>query len=273
MVPAPLHEAGPLRLKACRHGLLLYNHHDTHVGRSLDLYGEYCEAEVALFRQIVRPGMFVVDAGANIGAHTVFLAQHVGAAGRVFAFEPQRLVYQILNANVALAGLTNVVTAQAALGAAAGSLKVPELDPNAANNVGALGLGGFSEGEDVPVRTLDDLGLARCDFIKIDVEGMEHEVLAGAAALLLRCQPRLYVENDRKQKSPALIQWLQSHGYRCYWHYSPFFSPHNHFGNPDNVFGPLVCLNMLCLPAADPVQPTGFRQVTGPDDWPDLRAG
>jgi FkbM family methyltransferase len=272
MVPAPLHESGHVRLKLCKHGPLAYNWHDTHVGRSLDLYGEYCETEVELFRQLVRPGQIVIDAGANIGALTVCLAQQVGPTGAVFAFEPQRLVFQLLNTNVALAGLTNVTTLPSALGARTGSLKVPELDPGAPNNIGSLGLGTFAEGDEVPVMTLDELGLQRCHFIKIDVEGMEEAVLWGASDLLQRCQPRLYVENDRREKSPGLIRLLLGRGYRCYWHMSPFYRPLNHFHNADNVFGPLVCLNMLCLPPGDPARLGGFAEVTDPEDWPRFAA-
>jgi FkbM family methyltransferase len=268
MVPAPLVESGHVRLKLCKHGPLAYNWHDTHIGRSLDLYGEYCEAEVDLFRQLVRPGQVVIDAGANIGAHTVCLAQQVGPRGVVYAFEPQRLVFQLLNTNVALAGLGNVVTSQNALGARPGTLHVPELDPSADNNIGSLALGAFSEGDEVAVIPLDELALERCHFIKADVEGMEEAVLWGATSLLERCRPRLYVENDRRDKSPALIRFLQGRGYRCFWHVSPFFRARNHFGNPDNVFGPLVCLNMLCLPAGDPAHLDGFAEVKDAQDWP-----
>lgn len=270
MIPPPLHEAGHVRLKRCRHGLLAYNPRDTHVGRSLDLYGEYCESEIDLFRVLVGAGDVVVDAGANIGAHTVFLAQRVGAGGAVFAFEPQRLPFQLLNANLALGGHANVSTFAAALGARPGGVLVPELDPMAANNVGSLALGAHAEGEELPVMTLDQLALGRCNFIKIDVEGMEEAVLWGATELLGRCRPRLYVENDRRERSPTLIALLRDRGYRCHWHLSPFYRPDNHFANPDNVFGPLVCLNMICLPLGDPLRLDAFAEVKDPDDWPDF---
>jgi hypothetical protein len=67
------------RLSDCRHGRMLYFSNDRYVGGSLDVYGDYCEDETQLFGQILRPGHVVVEAGANIGAHTVHLAQVVGA--------------------------------------------------------------------------------------------------------------------------------------------------------------------------------------------------
>src|SRR4051812_41890218 len=62
---------GHLRLRRCRHGLMLFNLNDVYIGTMLDLYGEYCEGELDIFRQIIRPGMTIIEVGANIGAHTV----------------------------------------------------------------------------------------------------------------------------------------------------------------------------------------------------------
>jgi hypothetical protein len=78
------------RLKECRYGSMLYNPNDTYVGRSLDLYGEYSEEEVSLFRDLLSEPGSVLDVGANIGVHTVAFAEIVGSAGEVHAFEPLR---------------------------------------------------------------------------------------------------------------------------------------------------------------------------------------
>ena len=87
---------------------MLYNEHDIYIGRSLDLYGEFSEGECDVFRQLIQPGWTVLELGANIGSHTVFLAKRVGPSGRVIAFEPQRIVFQTLCANIALNNLLNV---------------------------------------------------------------------------------------------------------------------------------------------------------------------
>src|SRR5687768_6606900 len=93
--PSPAPSDAPFnRLKDCRYGRMLYNVNDLYVGRSLDLYGEFSEGEVEVFRQLVRPGDLVMDVGANVGAHTVWFAKAVGPGGVVLAFEPQRLVFQ-----------------------------------------------------------------------------------------------------------------------------------------------------------------------------------
>lgn len=248
-------------LKPCRHGMMLYNVHDVYIGRSLELYGEFSEGEAALFQQVVWPGQVVLEVGANIGAHTLLLAQLVGLTGAVLAFEPQRIVYQTLCANLALNSVTNVHCFHAALGKAPGRIAVPGIDYSHTSNFGGLELGSYTEGESVPVLTVDGLNLSRCDFLKIDVEGMEQEVLAGAVQLIAAQAPILYVENDRPQKSDALIRFIDDLGYHMYWHTPPLFNPNNFAGNAGNVFGQIASVNMLCLPKNLPQQVRGLQPV------------
>ena len=110
-------ENGPHRLIRGRYGYVLYNKNDTVVGRIMEAYGEYFESEVAIFRQICRPGDIVVDAGANIGVHTLALVAIRRDEGKVFAFEAQRLIHQLLCANAAINSLNQAVCVHAALGA------------------------------------------------------------------------------------------------------------------------------------------------------------
>ncbi|MEX2114014.1 MAG: FkbM family methyltransferase [Pirellulales bacterium] len=235
------------RVKQCRHGQMIYNVNDMFVGRSLDVYGEFSEGEIGLFGELVQPGQSVVEIGANIGAFTVFLAQHVGRQGVVLAIEPQRLVFQTLCANLALNSITNVACFQQASGAQHGSLHVPQLDPLVVNNFGGLALGEYQRGQVVAVVPLDAFNLQRCDFIKIDVEGMEEDVLRGAVETIARCRPIMYVENDRPEKCESLIRYIASLGYRMYWHCPPLFNPSNFLGNPENVFGELLSANLACF--------------------------
>ncbi len=246
--PAPILPAGGFnRLKQCRYGVMIYNVNDLYIGRSLDLYGEYSEGEVELFKQILRPGDVAVDAGANIGAHTVFLAKAVGERGAVLAFEPQRIVFQTLCANIALNSITNTYCYSIALSSAPSSIRVPPLNYSQMNNFGGLALGGYLEGEPVEVRALDSFALEKCRLIKIDVEGMELQVLQGAVNTVEKFKPALYVENDRREKAAALIRYLDSIGYAMYWHRPTYYNPNNFLGNPENVFGRTISVNMLCV--------------------------
>lgn len=256
----------PLRAKRCRHGTMLYLTTDRYVGGSLDLYGEFSEGETSLFAQVIRPGMTVADIGANMGAHTIYFARAVGAAGRVVAFEPQRVIHQILCANVMLNALPNVFAHQACVGREPGTVLVPPLNYGSDNNFGGLALGAFTAGEAVPQRTLDSLALDGCDFVKIDVEGMEAEVLEGGRETLARHRPLLYVENDREAKSAPLIALLFELGYRLYWHLPPLFNRANFFGSEKNIFGNVVSVNMIAVPKSANVALNGFREITSAAD-------
>ncbi len=264
--PAAVAAGLEYRVKACRHGQFLYNARDIYIGRSLDLYGEYGEVEVQFLTKLAKPGDMVVEAGANIGADTVPLARHLGPQGWLLAVEPQRLVHQTLCANVAMNGLANVVTPWCALGAEPGVAVVPPLDYARAGNYGGIALRRDGAGERVPVATIDSFELPRCALIKADVEGMELEVLKGAAATIARHQPRLYLENNGGAGSPALISHLLGLGYRLFWHTPPLFNPRNFAGNANNVFGNTVSCNMLGLPKGDGAEIRNMRAVSGPDD-------
>ncbi|MCG2584985.1 FkbM family methyltransferase [Massilia sp. TS11] len=251
-----------------RHGWLVGNRYDEYLGKALMLYGEYGEIEQRYLAGLLRPGDTVIEIGANIGSETVGLARAVGPSGRVLAFEPQPGVYQMLCANVALNGLAQVQTFQLGCGAAEATLYVPRYDFGAGgkHNSGAVQLSAEARGEAVSVRPLDQLTteLAQVRLIKIDVEGMERAVLEGAQALLKRCRPILYVENDRAERSMALIEWLQAAGYRLWWHLPPLYNPVNYFGNPANAYPRIVSENMICFPqeAVDEDAVAGLMEVT-----------
>ena len=93
-----------------------------------------------LLCQLIRPRMTVVEVGANIGLLTVPFARFVAPGDKVIAFEPQRIPYYCLCANVVLNNLNNVLCHQVAVGEATGTTTVPELDYLAEDNLGGLEL-------------------------------------------------------------------------------------------------------------------------------------
>lgn len=256
-------------LRICRSGPMLYNRFDKYVGQSLRKYGEFSSGERSLFEQIVRPGMAVVEVGANIGAHTVELSRMAGSRGFVWAFEPQRIPFQTLCANLALNQCVNVDARQAAIGSAEGTIQVPNLDPRESHNFGGVELGEFQGGDAIALLTLDSLALPACHFLKVDVEGMELDVLRGGAAIISRFRPMLYVENDRPAKSAALIGYLFAIGYAAYWHVSPLFTPANFAGDPEDIFGPVFSINLFCCPEEAAQRIEGLPRVaTTTELWP-----
>jgi FkbM family methyltransferase len=253
------------RTKDCRHGRLTYLLNDAYIGRSLDVYGEYSEGEIALFAQLLRPGDVAVDVGANIGALTVAMARLVQPGGAVVAFEPQRPLFDILCANLRHNGLGHVTAYRRAVGSAAGMIRVPPLDYAQPENFGGVALGG-ARGEEVNVVTLDSLALPRLRLIKVDVEGMEFDVLSGARTTIRRLQPALYVENDRADRSRRLISLIFELGYRLWWHITPLFNPQNFFGHGRDIFGDVVSFNMIGFPRAD-APAIELPEILSPDDF------
>ena len=260
-------------LKTARYGKILYNPNDIYVGKSIDYYGEFSEGEASLFRHLLKPGAVVLDIGAHIGSHTLVFAKAAGPQGAVLAFEPQRVIFQALCANMALNGLLNAFCYHAAVGESQGSLFVPILDYHTENNFAGLSLGNYSNGEKVQLMTIDGLLLQQCHFIKIDVEGMELNVLKGATGTIKKFKPILYLENDRKEKSSDLIKHIDSLGYRMYWHLPPLFNKDNFFNNEKNIFENIVSVNMLCIHSSINIELKGFKEIKDPDDWFDAVDG
>ena len=139
-----------------------------------------------------------VDAGANIGLVSVPIAQVVKAkGGTVHAFEIQRPIFYALCGTAALNDLTNLHVHRIGLGAAASVLKVPAVDYGVAQDFGTVSLvdqSGQAGNDTVPIAAIDGLGLPRLDLLKIDVEGMEVDVLRGARRMIETFQPWGWVE-------------------------------------------------------------------------------
>lgn len=211
-------------------------------------YGEYNLHEAAILHQIAGEHDVVIEVGANIGSHTVGLAKKVGPQGRVIAYEPQPVVFQNLCANISINSLVNTECYQAAVGAKAGSIRVPNIRYDLPGNFGEVALGAYTEGLEVPLVSLDEtFKYNRLKLIKMDVEGMESEVIAGAVGVIERFKPALYVENDRLDRSAHLIGRIRNLGYRLWWHLPPLFNPQNFAANPNNLFANEVSCNMICV--------------------------
>ena len=261
---------GCMRLVAGRSGWFVVNTNDVYIGQSIIRYGEYCWHEFELLQQVCKAGDIIVEVGANIGTHTVGLAAKVGPGGRVIAYEPQPAIFQLLCANVALNGLLNVDCRSVGLGDAAKAIEIPRCDYTRPGNFGGISLErAQAGGMPVEIRTLDEsFGAERVNLLKIDAEGMEIPVLRGAANVIRRFKPVIYVENDRVERSRELIELLQGLGYRLWWHLPPLFNAKNHFGNPENVFRNLVSVNMLGLHEMSRVTVSGLKPIQDTSEHP-----
>ncbi len=138
----------------------------------------------------------IVDAGANIGLFSLYACAF--GAKKVYAFEPVRETFEMLERNIAANRLGKVVSAvNAALGAKRGAAKIKCCTKGEGSAMIAVGNPGVNEGlnyeavRDVKMLALDDIIRRKIDLIKIDVEGYEKKVLLGAARLIKAHKPAL----------------------------------------------------------------------------------
>ena len=148
---------------------------------------------------LVKPGMVVYDVGANVGFTAMIAARLVGAGGRVICFEPQPGCSNVLRLNASLNGFSHVMLRAEALGDSDGSALFVVSENSTFSHLAAVGDTGEARGEiRVELRRLDTLldgsGLPRPDLVKIDVEGAELQVLAGAASMLRLLKPVVLIE-------------------------------------------------------------------------------
>lgn len=237
-------------LVAARHGRFFINRNDTYVGQSLQRYGEWSEPEIALFGQLVRPGDVVLEAGSNIGSHTVWLSRQVGPQGAVHAYEPARHTFQLLCANLVANECLNVAARQQAMGAEQGTIAFPVLDPRQRLNFGGASIkeGTAQQTETVGMTTLDAISPPRLDFIKADVEGFELELLAGARQTIERHRPIAYIEINTAEIRNKAVAFFEALNYTCWYYVTPMYSPDNWLGDSEDVFNS-YSFDMLCVPA------------------------
>lgn len=206
---------------------------DISEGIDLAIYlaGSFEKGTLRSIHRALKPGMTVLDIGANIGAHCLPMAKRVGSSGRVIAIEPTDFAFSKLEANLALnPSLASSVTLK----------KMILLDPTTPKpehlysswsltpggekhpkHVGTLHSSAAAEGV-----TLDQLveaqGLDRLDFIKLDVDGFECKVLRGATQTLKKFKPPMMIElcsyglEEHGDSMDELLRILSSHGYQLY---------------------------------------------------------
>lgn len=184
----------------------------------LDRTGTFYEIDLLAYMETLDlPEGVVVDVGANIGNHAIFMASFLGP---VVAFEPYPRILPLLRENLSVNNV-DVKLFEVGLGSepSRGSL-VAE-----AGNIGAAHV---VEGDDVAIETLDGHNLDVA-LMKVDVEGMELQVLQGAVETLKRCRPHLFLERGTRKHFRELRAFLRPLGYRPVvrwaftpvWHFAP----------------------------------------------------
>ena len=232
-------------MASTNHGNLIVNRHDYRMideskgyGVGFQILNKSCfdpeEVRFALAlldsrRKYFGDGVFAVDGGANIGVHTIEWSRHMHGWGRVLAFEAQEVVFYALAGNIAINNCLNARARNSALGASCGELEIPQPNYFSPASFGSLELRQSQTNEFigqkvsyasedctmVPKVNLDSLQLPRLDLIKIDVEGMELEVLQGAQEVIRRLRPLMIIEAIKADRV-ALEAFLREMEYQVF---------------------------------------------------------
>lgn len=180
-----------------------------------------------IITHLLDPGDTFLDIGAHIGHHTLLAARAVGDLGRVYAFEASPQTFKTLKANIALNGFTNVEAKNAAVCTKDGT--VPLLIASHENSLRNSLVHAQEQQDtiDVPACRLDDLvdriPCSTVKLIKIDAEGAEAEVLAGAHALLTKIPRDVAILVELQEgiategaSSRQVLDFLQGQGFQAF---------------------------------------------------------
>lgn len=201
-------------------GLVCFVNSKDLIGWKILFFGSYEQETNAILKKYVRDTDIVVEAGANIGSESVLLSRYA-AHGHVYCFEPNPYSFERLEINIRINELKNVSAFETALGEKDDSIRF-HIYPKSFYNSGMSSK--YMDTQDtreitVKQSTLDtfvqDQDLERVDFIKMDIQGAEMDLILGAAETIRKFRPKIFTEacepyNDTKK----LFEKLSSMGYR-----------------------------------------------------------
>lgn len=175
----------------------------------------------------IKPGMIVLDVGANFGFFSLIMSRLVGPAGRVFAFEPEPGFCERLRKHIEINSIENVTVKPFALWNVSAVLPLIKEGPPYFSSARVHSSTDVPDSaHSVMCKSLDDIwDWERLDFIKIDVDGCELEVLCGASILIGKYRPIIVVEIMIDTKGLSAMKLLQSLGYVLHDHKGKIVTP------------------------------------------------
>ena len=174
-------------------------------------------------QKYLRPGDVVLEAGANSGTETVLISRLVGGHGGVIAFEPVDHVLEKLKNNLRLNSISNVEVLPIALGAREQDIDffVHPIDhPN--QGMGSKSMNASLKKIVVTQKTIDSLieskGIRKFDFLKMDVQGAEFDILMGSQISIKRFTPKIFLEaSEGWSNIKEIYDYLAGMNYKVFW--------------------------------------------------------
>ncbi len=155
---------------------------------------DYERLEQLLVARFMKPGMTVVDAGANIGLYTLIMSVGVGPAGKVYAFEPDESNYKLLRHNVGANRLDNVATFREGLADRAGDAVLYRAYANSGDSRCYSIAGEHRQARPIKLARLDDVVSGEVQVVKMDTQGSEVKILRGMPRVLAQRRLALFIE-------------------------------------------------------------------------------
>ncbi len=222
------------RVTEARYGIVQYVPDAGDAAEGLRHYGEHRHAELALMGRFIRPGGWVLEAGAGIGVDSLFLSQAVGDAGHLLAYEPDPLLHQLAYQNLAANRVRNVTLLQA----------LPRPGPGAGLRRRQAGRGcrrATPTGSTVFVSkgwtgsgSMTDAAPPTCSQARVDT--------------LWRLRPWVFVSVQSEAESAAVAAATRDHGYQSWRFDVPLFNADNYNRRSDDIFPGRRTQGVLCIP-------------------------
>ena len=224
------------------HGTMIINRNDAHhtsqgsygVGHQLLSKSNYDIQEVRFtihlldrLKKVNSGQIIAIDCGANVGVHTIEWGKFMTGWGHIYSFEAQEKIFYALAGNIVINNLFNVSAFNEALGANCGYLEISPPNYFMQGSFGSFELKRKDNNEfigqkidyekkvKVKLSTIDSLLLERIDLIKIDVEGMEEDLLAGAKKSIAEYKPILLIEIIKSNKE-NIEKYLKKLDYKIF---------------------------------------------------------
>lgn len=247
------------------------------ITKSLNLYGEWADNELNVHRKLINEGDVVLDIGTYLGTHLTAYARFVGKTGKVIGFEPHSESYRLTCNTISINNLENAILNNFALGASpsfvdgslgedvesfnhgsfslknrmAKSRSIPGNEENISNEnvIDDNEATNHYSGKKIEIQKLDDLKLTKVDFIKIDAEGMEFEVLQGGTNTIIHSRPIIFCECNDLASGSETFRWAKESGYKTYVINIPAYNGTNFNKSSEDFFNGASEVSLVLVPA------------------------